>query len=536
MASKDQYDVAIIGGGHNGLVTAGYLARSGLSVIVLERRSVVGGAAVTEEFHPGFRNSLASYTVSLLNPKVIHELDLLGHGLQLVERRLTNFLPLPDGRSLSLGSDNAANRQEFEKFSATDGAQYTAYQNMLDGVVTELRQLVDKTPPNLGSGWGELLKAARLGNRFRHLGLSRQRDLLDLFAKSAGDMLDNWFEGDALKALLGFDGIVGSYASPYTPGTAYVLLHHVFGEVNGKQGAWGHAIGGMGAITQAMAKSALAAGAVIETDAEVSSVDTNKGKAQGVVLADGRKITARIVAANVHPKLLLQNMLDPGLLDRDVKHRIAGYRSGSGVVRMNVALSELPRFTAKPVIGDHHTSGIVFAPSLDYMDRAYSDARRHGWAREPIIEMLIPSTLDQSLAPPGQHVASLFTQAFDPELKALGATASWHDHRQTVADLIIDTVNQYAPNFKASVIARRVLTPLDLETELGLVGGDIFHGQLTPDQLFSARPILGHGNYRMPVKNLYLCGSGAHPGGGVSGLPGHNAAREILRDMRWRRA
>lgn len=536
MANKDQYDVAIIGGGHNGLVTAGYLARNGLSVIVLERRSVVGGAAVTEAFHPGFRNSLASYTVSLLNPQVIHDLDLPSHGLQLVERRLTNFLPLPDGRSLSLGSDPIANQHEFSKFSATDGGQYTAYQNMLDGVVAELRQLVDKTPPNLGSGWGELWKALRLGNKFRHLGISRQRDLLDLFAKSAGDMLDNWFEGDALKALLGFDGIVGSYASPYTPGTAYVLLHHVFGEVNGKQGAWGHAIGGMGSITQAMAKSAQAAGAVIETEAEVRTIDTVKGQIKGVVLANGRKITAQIVAANVHPKLLLQEMLDQSLIDADIKHRISGYRSGSGVVRMNVALSELPRFTAKPEIGDHHTSGMIFAPSLDYMDRAYSDARRHGWAREPIVEMLIPSTLDDSLAPPGQHVASLFTQAFDPELKALGPTASWHDHRDTVANLIIDTVTKYAPNFKASVIAQRILTPLDLQTELGLVNGDIFHGQLTPDQLFSARPILGHSNYRMPVKNLYLCGSGAHPGGGVSGLPGRNAAHEILRDLRWRRA
>lgn len=535
MAGKDHYDVAIIGGGHNGLVAAGYLARSGLSVIVLERRGIVGGAAVTEEFHPGFRNSLASYTVSLLNPKVIRELELAKHGLKVVERRLTNFLPLPDGRSLSLGSDDAANQQEFAKFSATDGAQYTAYQAMLDGVVAELRQLVGKTPPNLGGGWGELLKALSLGNRLRHLGLSRQRDLLDLFAKSAGDMLDNWFEGTALKALLGFDGIVGSYASPYTPGTAYVLLHHVFGDVNGKQGAWGHAIGGMGAITQAMAKSAMAAGTVIETDAEVSEVTTTQGRAQGVVLADGRKITARVVAANIHPKILLQKMVDPALIDSDTQRHIAGYRSGSGVVRMNVALSELPRFTAKPAIGDHHTSGIVIAPSLDYMDRAYRDARQHGWAQQPIIEMLIPSTLDDSLAPPGQHVASLFTQAFDPDLKALGAGASWHDHRDTVADLIIDTVHQFAPNFKASVIARRVLTPLDLETELGLLGGDIFHGQLTPDQLFSARPILGHGDYRMPVKNLYLCGSGAHPGGGVSGLPGHNAAAEIIADMRWRR-
>ena len=382
----------------------------------------------------------------------------------------------------------------------------------------------------------EALKALALGNRLHRLGLARQRDLMDLFAKSAGDMLDSWFESAPLKAALGFDGIVGSYASPYTPGTAYVLLHHVFGEVNGKPGAWGHAIGGMGAITKAMAKAATAAGADIITSAPVHEIVTAAGRANGVVLADGRRVSARAVAGNVHPKRLLGEMLDPALLDADLKYRLAGYRSGSGVVRMNVALSELPRFTARPAAGDHLTSGIIIAPSLDYMDRAYGDARRAGWSAAPIVEMLIPSTLDDSLAPPGQHVASLFAQAFDPELKALGGGASWDDHRDSVADLIIDTVDAHAPNFKASVLARRVLTPLDLERELGLVGGDIFHGRLTPDQLFSARPLLGHGAYRMPVKGLYLCGSGAHPGGGVSGLPGRNAAREMIRDFRWRRA
>ena len=533
---KNQYDVAIIGGGHNGLVAAAYLARAGLNVGVLEARPVVGGAAVTEEFHPGFRNSLAAYTVSLLDPRVIADLGLADHGLRIVERRMSNFLPLDDGRALEMGGDPANTRRSIAQFSNTDADQLTVYGAMLDGVVAELRALVHETPPNLGGGWREALKALALGNRLRRLGLARQRDLMDLFAKSAGDMLDSWFESAPLKAALGFDGIVGSYASPYTPGTAYVLLHHVFGEVNGKPGAWGHAIGGMGAITQAMAKAATAAGADIITAAPVREIVTSAGRASGVVLADGRRVSARAVAGNVHPKRLLGEMLDPALLDADLKRRLAGYRSGSGVVRMNVALSELPRFTARPAAGDHLTSGIIIAPSLDYMDRAYGDARRAGWSAAPIVEMLIPSTLDDSLAPPGQHVVSLFAQAFDPELKALGGGASWDDHRDSVADLIIDTVDAHAPNFKASVLARRVLTPLDLERELGLIGGDIFHGQLTPDQLFSARPLLGHGAYRMPVKGLYLCGSGAHPGGGVSGLPGRNAAREMIRDFRWRRA
>lgn len=533
---KNQYDVAIIGGGHNGLVAAAYLARAGLDVGVLEARPVVGGAAVTEEFHPGFRNSLAAYTVSLLDPRVIADLGLADHGLRIVERRMSNFLPLDDGRALEMGGDPANTRRSIAQFSNTDADQLTAYGAMLDGVVAELRALVHETPPNPGGGWRDALKALALGNRLRRLGLARQRDLMDLFAKSAGDMLDSWFESAPLKAALGFDGIVGSYASPYTPGTAYVLLHHVFGEVNGKPGAWGHAIGGMGAITQAMAKAATAAGADIITAAPVREIVTSAGRASGVVLADGRRVSARAVAGNVHPKRLLGEMLDPALLDADLKRRLAGYRSGSGVVRMNVALSELPRFTARPAAGDHLTSGIIIAPSLDYMDRAYGDARRAGWSAAPIVEMLIPSTLDNSLAPPGQHVASLFAQAFEPELKALGGGASWDDHRDSVADLIIDTVDAHAPNFKASVLARRVLTPLDLERELGLIGGDIFHGQLTPDQLFSARPLLGHSAYRMPVKGLYLCGSGAHPGGGVSGLPGRNAAREMIRDFRWRRA
>jgi len=362
--------------------------------------------------------------------------------------------------------------------------------------------------------------------------MTGRRDLLALFAQSAGDWLDGWFESAPIKAAYGFDGVVGNYASPYTPGSAYVLLHHVFGEVNGKKGAWGHAIGGMGAITQAMAACCRERGVEIRTDAPVAEVLTEKGRATGVVTEAGEVLKARAVISNLHPQLLFQKLVDPAVQPADFVERIARYRSGSGTFRMNVALSELPRFTVKPEAGDHLTAGIIIAPSLAYMDAAYVDARAHGWSREPIVEMLIPSTLDDSLAPAGKHVASLFCQQVAPELPDGRA---WDDVRDEVADLMIATVDKHAPGFAKSVIARQVLSPLDLERTFGLVGGDIMHGRLTLDQLFSARPVLGAGDYRTPIRGLYQCGAGTHPGGGVTGAPGHNAAREVIRDVKRRR-
>ena len=526
-------DVVVIGGGHNGLVCAFYLARAGLKVTVLERRGVVGGAAVTEEFHAGFRNSTASYTVSLLNPKVIADMDLPGHGLQVVERRLSNFLPLNDRDYLAVGAGRTA--QEVAKFSTRDAGRLADYERRLEAIAEVLRALVLEAPPNLEQGWAEglreLLKGAGVARRLGRLDLTAQRDLLALFAQSAGDWLDGWFESDPIKACFGFDGVVGNYASPYSPGSAYVLLHHVFGEVNGKKGAWGHALGGMGAITQTMAKACAAVGVDLRTGSGVRELIAEKGRAAGVVTEAGETIRARTVVSNLHPKLLFERLVDPALLDADFKERIGRYRSGSATFRMNVALSELPRFACLPEPGDHLTAGIIMAPSLDYMDRAFMDARSHGWSQAPIVEMLIPSTLDDSLAPEGRHVASLFCQHAAPTLPD---GRSWDDCREEVADLMIASVDAYAPGFKASVLGRGALSPLDLEREFGLVGGDIFHGQLALDQLFSARPVLGQGSYRSPVPGLYLCGSGTHPGGGVTGAPGHNAAREVLRDLRRR--
>ena len=531
------FDAAIIGGGHNGLATAFYLAKAGFSAVILEKNSVVGGAAVTEEFHPGFRNSVASYTVSLLNPKVIRDLDLARHGLRIVERSAATFWPVDSQSSLLMSYDLASRQKEIAAFSAADAGRLPAFEQALERAALVLRDLVLKTPPNAGGGMLELLKGAGLGQKILGLDLKDQRLIADLFTKSAADFLDQWFENDTVKASLAFDGIVGAYAAPSTPGTAYVLLHHYFGEVNGKIGRWGHAIGGMGAITQAMSKAAVEAGVTIRLDAAVGSVLVEGNRAAGVVLASGEVIRSRVVASNVPPKLLFRDLVAPGAVPDDLHRRFTSMKTGSGTFRMNVALSELPNFSCRPGTQQqvHHGAGIMIGPTMDYYERAYLDAKMLGWSREPIVEMVISSTLDDSLAPQGQHVASLFVQHVAPHLPDGRSWANPHE-KETFADLVIDTVSRHAPNFKASVIARQELSPLDLEKRFGLVDGDIFHGQLSLDQLFSMRPVLGHADYRMPLTGLYLCGSGAHPGGGVTGVPGHNAAREIIRDMKsWRR-
>jgi phytoene dehydrogenase-like protein len=420
------------------------------------------------------------------------------------------------------------------KLSERDAVTIEIFSRELEAIADVLRQFVLRPPPNLVEGFGigairEAFNAMGTAGILRKLSLEQQRNLLDLFTRSAGEMLDERFENDLVKALFGFDAIVGNYASPYAAGSAYVMLHHAFGEVNGKKGVWGHAIGGMGAITQAMARAAREHGVVITLEAGVREVIVERDRAVGVVLDNGEAIRAKYVVSGVNPKLLYTRLISADALPADFLARIKNWRNGSGTFRMNVALTALPSFTALPGAGDHLTAGIILAPSLAYMDRAWQDARDHGWSRAPVVEVLIPSTLDDSLAPTGQHVASLFCQHVAPQLPD---GASWDDHRDTVADLMIATVDAYAPGFAQSVLGRQALTPLDLEREFGLLGGDIFHGALSLNQLFSARPMLGHADYRGPLKGLYHCGSGAHPGGGVTGAPGHNAAGVILRDHR----
>ncbi|MEZ5681520.1 MAG: NAD(P)/FAD-dependent oxidoreductase [Erythrobacter sp.] len=528
-----QYDAVIIGAGHNGLVCAFYLAQAGLKVRIVERRDVVGGAAVTEEFHPGFRNSVASYTVSLLQPKVIRDMRLHDHGYRVIERPISNFLPQEDGGYLKLGGGLERTQAEFRKFSNADAEALPAYYDALEGVAQVLRDLALKSPPNVGEGLRTLIAGATQGWGMSRLDLAAKRDILDLFTKSATSFLGQWFESEAVKAAFGFDAVVGNYASPDTPGSAYVLLHHVFGEVNGKRGAWGHSVGGMGTITQIMADVCRQCGVEISLEAPVAEVLVDGDAVAGVRLESGEEIAAKRVIANVGPKLLYGKMLDESHQPEDFRRRMKGFKAGGGTFRMNVALSELPKFTALPEPGEHHQSGIILAPTLDYMDKAFLDAKAHGWSKKPIVEMLIPSTVDDSLAPEGQHVASLFCQQFAPELPD---GRDWDDEEDAAADTIIDTVEAQAPGFRASILGRQVLSPKGLYKKFGLVGGDIMHGHMSLDQLWSARPVLGNGAYRGPVKGLYMCGAGNHPGGGVTGAPGHNCAREVIFDRgNWRR-
>lgn len=541
MSSPSHYDLAIIGGGHNGLVCAAYAAAAGLRVIVLEKNVVIGGAAITEEFHPGFRNSVASYTVSLLDPGITRDLELAAHGLRIIERPMANFwpvdtqadAPLNAPRSLLLPWGLAGRQAAIAAFSPKDAAQLPEYEAALSRAAAVLRNLARVTPPNAGGGWGELFRSGWLGRHTVRLPIADQRHLVELFTASVADYLDRRFESGIVKAAFAFDGIVGNYAAPSTPGTAYVLLHHAFGHVNGRTGVWGHAVGGMGAITHAMAAVARARGVIIRTEAEVAEVLVRDGRVVGVRLASGDIVSARAVATNIPPKLLFRALLPASAVSEDVRALFTGIKSGSGTFRMNVALSELPDFRTRPGthLQDHHTAGIIIGPSLAYLEQAYGDARTEGWSRQPAIEMLIPSTYDSSLAPADQHVASLFVQHVAPRLPD---GRSWDDpaEKEAFADLVIATMTTHAPNFARSLLGRQILSPRDLEQRFGLIDGDIFHGQLCLGQTFSARPVLGYADYRLPIRGLYLCGSGAHPGGGVTGLPGHNAAREIVRDLK----
>jgi phytoene dehydrogenase-like protein len=522
------FDVIVIGAGHNGLTCAGYLAHAGLKVQVLERRAVVGGAALTEEFHPGFRNSVYSYGVSLLHPDVMRDLELARHGLEILERPAGTLSLLEDDHlHLSRNPDQA--RREVARFSACDAERLEEYEDRIGAVALALRELATSTPPDFGGGWRNVVRLLKAGNPLRKLDRGQRGDLAELMTKSLGDYLDGWFEGEALKGILGLECVIGNFVDPYQSGTAYVLLHHAFGEVNGRTGAWGHAKGGMGAITQAMAACATERGVSIITSAPVREVCVEGGRACAVVTDDGSRISASAIVGNVHPQTLLTKLLNPNLLAPDTRRRIESYRSHSATFRMNVALSELPRFRSLPNQSVELFGGAIeVCPSLSYMRRAYGDALRQGWSDAPIISMWIPTTQDDSLVPAGGHVASLFCQHFQ---RHLPGGQSWDEVKSEVADLVIGTVGGHAPNFPDSILGRQIKSPLDIERDLGMVGGDIFHGALHLDQLFSLRPVVGHADYRMPVNGLYLCGSGAHPGGGVSGLPGRNAAREILRDL-----
>lgn len=527
----ESFDAVIIGGGHNGLACAAYLGRAGYRVKVLEARSVIGGAAVTEEFHPGFRNSTCSYVVSMLHPQIQRDLELARHGLKIVQLKQDITVPTEDGHYLTMGKNHDDLTAQLDTLAAGDGAAYHEFEALLTEVADVLRGVALKTPPNLVGGWKSLLDLACQGAEARHLIASARCFFAELMTSSVGHLLDKWFKGDAIKGELGYHGSVGNFQSPYTPGTAYVLLHHVFGEATGVKGAWGHAIGGMGAISEAIARDAVEHGASIEIDARVAEVITKNKRACGVMLTDGRFVMAKTVISNAHPRILFDKLVDPALLPTPFKREISGYRSGSGTLRMNVALSELPDFSCLPgkQLQPHHQGSILICPSLNYLQKAYDQAYTEGYAQRPAIEMWISSTLDSTLAPSGKHVASLFCQHFNPNLPN---GKSWDDERKVAADRVIATMTVFAPNFHNAIIGQRILSPLDLEREFNLVGGDIFHGSLHLNQMYSMRPVAGYADYRTPITGLYMCGSGTHPGGGVSGIPGRNAAREIIKDFK----
>jgi phytoene dehydrogenase-like protein len=531
----EDFDAIIIGGGHNGLACAAYLGRAGYKVKVLEARHVIGGAAVTEEFHPGFRNSSCSYVVSMLHPQIQRDLELARHGLKIIQLKQDITVPTEDGNYLTIGEDVGEDTdglfKQLEALAPGDGAAYVEFEHLLTEVADVLRGVALKTPPNLVGGWKSLLDLASQGAAARHLSKSARCFFAELMTSSVGHLLDKWFKGDAIKGELGYHGSVGNFQSPYTPGTAYVLLHHVFGEATGVKGAWGHAIGGMGAISDAIAADAVEHGASIECNARVAEVLTQNGKASGVKLTDGRELTAKVVISNAHPRILFDKLVDPALLPATFKREISGYRSGSGTLRMNVALSELPDFTCLPGtrLQLHHQGSILICPSLAYLQTAYDQAYTDGYSKRPAIEMWISSSMDDSLAPAGKHVASLFCQHFNPNLPN---GKNWDIERDAAAARVIATMTEFAPNFKASILGLRILSPLDLEREFNLVSGDIFHGSLHLDQMYSLRPVAGYADYRTPVAGLYICGSGTHPGGGVSGIPGRNAAKEIIKDLK----
>lgn len=524
-----QFDLIVVGGGHNGLVCAAYAADAGLKVAVVERHERVGGAAITEEFHPGYRNSAASYTVSLLEPSIIRDLGLSAHGLRIVPRPLDNFVPAREGPGLELPGSRAELLAAVARFSRRDAAAYERFAGELNLAIRLVRPLLSQAPVAALQGLGELRRSLVLASRSLALGPKAVRSTLNLFRRSAGSWLDAFFEGDQLKGALGFDSIVGHFASPYTKGSAYLLLHHAFGEVGGRRGAWGHAVGGMGSISDALAGAAVQHGVEIRTGEAVEQIVSAANGFE--VQTTSQVLTSRAVAGAVHPKTLFLDLLPGATLPRKFRRRIENWRSESASFRMNVALSELPDFRCLPgtAAARHHGAGILITPSLSYLDRAFQDAVAAGISADPVIELVIPSVIDDTLAPPGRHVASLFCQHFRYDLPG---GRSWSETRDVAVDRILDTVDEYAPNFRRSIVGRSALSPVDLERRFGLVGGDIFHGAMTWDQLYHRRPASGYARYRSPVPNLYLCASGAHPGGGVSGLPGRNAAHAIIEDLR----
>jgi phytoene dehydrogenase-like protein len=522
------YDVVIIGGGHNGLTAAAYLARAGRKVLVLERRHVVGGAAVTEEVVKGFKFSVCSYVVSLLRPEIIRELDLARRGLDILPLDGT-FTPMPDGDYLWRVNDHSRTRREIARHSRVDAEAYDEYGRAMVAMGRFVKPILSMLPPDpLSLDPRDLRALLNLVQRFRDLPRQDQYTQVQLMTMSAIDFLDQWFETDVLKATMSASGIIGTFLGVRSPGTAYVLLHHYMGDIDGAFRSWGFARGGTGAISNAIADAAREAGVEIRTEVTVAGITVRHNKAEAVVLANGQEIRANVVASSVDPWLTFLKFIDQTLLPTDFLDDIRRYKFRGSSGKVNLALDSLPEFTCLPGSGTHLRGAISISPSVDYMERAYDAAKYGEFSRQPYLDVVIPSLTDPSVAPPGKHVMSCFVQYAPYHL----AEGTWDEKRDEFGDTVVDTLAQYAPNLKNAIVHRQVVTPLDLEREWGLSEGNIFQGELTLEQLFFLRPAPGWAQYRTPVKNLYMCGSATHPGGGIMGAPGRNAALRILADTR----
>ena len=530
MAQALRYDAAVVGGGHNGLVCAAYLARAGLKTVVLERRHLVGGAAVTEEVWPGYRVSTASYVVSLLSARIVRELDLPKYGYHVYPLDPAYFAPFPDGSGFLLWDDPARAAEEIGRINAQDGRAYLEYNRELAELAELVRPLLYRRPPDPSvRSFADVLEALSLG-RYAFGNRRSLSRLVDLMTMSCADFLERFFVDERVKGALAPGGVIGMWGGPMSPGSAYVLLHHRMGEIDGVSGGWGFVRGGMGGVSEAIAASARAAGAAIRTGAEVAAIDVKDGRTTGVTLADGTTFEAGAVVSGAHPVTTLLSLVGGEHLPKELVDELRGFRSRSPSAKVNLALSELPDFSAMPgkELGPQHPE-IMISPTLEYLERAWDDAKYGRVSEGPMIDAVIPTTKDPTLAPEGKHIMTCFVQFVPYKLRE----GSWDDGaREALSDRVIDTIAGYAPNFRDSVIERQVLTPYDLEQRFGLIGGNIFQGEMSLDQLFSFRPAPELAGYKTPVEGLYLCGSGTHPGGGVMGIPGLNASKVVIGDYR----